>query len=559
MVSLVWILLCPAARPQQEDEEITTREVPAVFQSRSNLVVVPVVVRDSQGRTTGDLRPNDFQLLDRGKTQAISRFSVERSGSGQAQTPVSSAGQAAAEQPEQNRPLIPPSRFVAYLFDDVHLSFENLVWARQAAARHLASLPATERAAVFTTSETTRMDFTADRDRLRETLDKLQPLPLTNDSMMDCPPISYYMADLIVRTSGDSSDTTGAKSVARMLASQCLPTELTDLELESLARRAANAGRRDTVVTLGGLRDAILRLAAAPGERVLVLVSPGFILPDNQREAAELAERAVRARIVVNTLDARGMYTDTMYQASTRAVGPANVMVFQFQHTEASAQSDILAELASATGGEFVQNNNDMDAGLRRLATGPEFQYVLGFSPENVKYDGVFHRLQVKLRNPKGFTVSARRGYYAPERRDDPVEVARREMDEAVFSRDETRAIPIELNTRFYKSSDDQAHLTVVARLDPAPIPFRKEAERNCADLKMVAVLFDGNGGFVAGIQSAIELRLRGETLERLARSGLSLTSQFNVAPGRYAIRLVVRDTAGALMSAVNGAVEIPY
>ena len=52
--------------------------------------------------------------------------------------------------------------------------------------------------------------------------------------------------------------------------------------------------------------------------------------------------------------------------------------------------------------------------------------------------------------------------------------------------------------------------------------------------------------------------RWNGEIVKSLAASGdVVLTS--TVIAGRYAIRLVVRDSEGQLMAAQNGAVEIPY
>jgi hypothetical protein len=46
------------------------------FQSKVNLVLVPVVVRDSHGRAIGNLTKDDFQLFDKGKPQTIISFSM---------------------------------------------------------------------------------------------------------------------------------------------------------------------------------------------------------------------------------------------------------------------------------------------------------------------------------------------------------------------------------------------------------------------------------------------------------------------------------------------------
>src|SRR4051794_14268782 len=65
----------------QEVAETITKEEPATFKARVNLVMVPVVVRDKQRHTIGTLKQEDFQLTDKGKPQVISRFSLEKPGS----------------------------------------------------------------------------------------------------------------------------------------------------------------------------------------------------------------------------------------------------------------------------------------------------------------------------------------------------------------------------------------------------------------------------------------------------------------------------------------------
>src|SRR5205823_12425913 len=49
--------------------------------------------------------------------------------------------------------------------------------------------------------------------------------------------------------------------------------------------------------------------SSSPGQRILVLVSPGFILSTLQIEASDMIDRATRANVVINTVDARGLYT----------------------------------------------------------------------------------------------------------------------------------------------------------------------------------------------------------------------------------------------------------
>ena len=63
--------------PTSNSPETSTRDSPVTFRTGANLVLVPVVVRDRQGRAVRNLRREDFQLQDKGEPQIISRLAVE--------------------------------------------------------------------------------------------------------------------------------------------------------------------------------------------------------------------------------------------------------------------------------------------------------------------------------------------------------------------------------------------------------------------------------------------------------------------------------------------------
>jgi hypothetical protein len=222
------------------------------------------------------------------------------------------------------------------------------------------------------------------------------------------------------------------------------------------------------------------------------------------------------------------------------------------------ANTSTLGELADGTGGLHFQNNNDLALGFRRLAAPPEFVYLLGFSPQNLKLDGSFHALKVSLRDSKGLTWQARRGYYAPRHAADPAEQSKEEIREAVFSRDEMLDIPLNIETQFFKPTEANAKLAVLAKLDVRRLPFRKAEDRNNDTLMIVSSVFDRNGNLIGAIEKRVEMRLRDETLAGRLDRGITLKSNFDLTPGNYAIRVVVRDEEGALMAARNGVVEIP-
>jgi VWFA-related protein len=556
----------------QNTAEMSSRDAPATFSTKVNLVMVPVVVRDAKGKAIGTLQKEDFQLFDKGKPQVISKFSVEKAG----ETPIPAEvaddaaleNSAAATAPKTSTPIA--QRFVIYLFDDVHTSMSDLIQARNAADRHFTeSLEPTARAAIFTTSGQGNVDFTDDRAKLHEALMKLMARPTIGPPGSECPDLSYYMADLIQ----NKNDQTALHAAAAEVMATCDPPtpgespaqaeQQAEIVVRGTASRVVSLGERDTRLALTVIESALRRLSSAPGDRALIFVSSGFFLTDELRsEETDIMDRAIRANVRISSLNARGVYAlipggDASTNTTVASPGLLNLKT-QYQTENAIAEEGILGELADATGGRYFHNNNDLKAGLAQVAAAPEFVYVLGFSPQNLKLDGAYHVLKVKLVNPHGLDLQARRGYYAPKHLADPEENAKREIQEAMFSRDELQDIPLELHLQYFKSSDVAAKIAVLARVNIRTLHFRKVDGRNNDDLKILSGVFDRNGNFITGTEKTVQLHLLDATLEKVLNSGITVRTNFDVAPGSYVIRLVVRDSEGQTMAARNGVVEIP-
>jgi hypothetical protein len=125
----------------RDTPEISSRDETTSFKVKVNLVEVRVVVRDAKGNAVGDLKQQDFQLLDSGKPQIITKFSVEKAGSTSTLTQGSPAGVSLGKTDQSvETSAAVPGQYVAYLFDDLHLQFPDLAQARNAAERQLKSL-----------------------------------------------------------------------------------------------------------------------------------------------------------------------------------------------------------------------------------------------------------------------------------------------------------------------------------------------------------------------------------------------------------------------------------
>ncbi|SPE40211.1 conserved exported hypothetical protein [Candidatus Sulfotelmatobacter sp. SbA7] len=291
-----------AATADKNSAEMASHDAPAEFKVNVRLVLVRTVVRDTQGHAIGNLNKDDFQLFDNGKPQIIKQFAVEQPGGAAATTQESGKAQPG----EAALPQL-PDHFVIYLFDDVHLQNKYLVPARIAAEHHLATLRPTDRVAIFTTSGQNNLDFTDDRAKLHDALQRLQPRSLLETGAAECPYMTHYIADQIVNMRDEDALNLVAQDLAscELVGSQTAAQALA----ESAARRALDVGDAESRLVLGTLKNAVRRISAAPGQRTIVFISPGFLTPQLEDQVTEIIERAVRANVIISALDARGLYT----------------------------------------------------------------------------------------------------------------------------------------------------------------------------------------------------------------------------------------------------------
>lgn len=550
-----------AASIASNTPEMTSHEAAANFKVNVRLVEVHVVVRDGQGKAIGTLQKENFQLFDDKKPQVITKFSVQQPGlqiarEQQTSQPLNSttANTGAASLPDL------AERYVAYVFDDVHLEFGDLAQARQAAKKNLKTLRPTDRAAIFTVSGQNNLDFTDDQSKMREAMERIIPRPLVGNRVNECPKMTYYLGDLI-------QNKRDPQALAAVTA-DVLDCEFNnDPKMQTVAQnvaqgaaaQAVSSGDAETHLALTSLKDVVRRVSGMPGQRCVVLVSPGFITPEQEYDLDNLIDRAMHANITISALDARGLYAAMPGGGINERIQP-NPQVAgieeMYRMSNASADADVMAELADATGGVFFHNNNDLAEGFRMVASTPEYYYVLAFSPQNLKLNGRFHNLKVTLKTGEKYSIQARRGYFAPRQANGPEQEAKQEIEDALFSQEELHDLPIDLHTQFFKPSDTEAKLTVLAHVDVKQLHFHKADGRNNSNLTIVAGIFDRNGNLVIGNEKVLQMRLKDETLAKMD-PGLSVKSNFDVKPGSYLVRLVVRDTEGQI-AAENGAIQIP-
>jgi VWFA-related protein len=517
----------------------------------ATLVETNVVVRDGRGRAVPGLQRADFEIRDEGKMREIRSFVVQtavHAGAPDA-TDDSPSTAASVAGPAANQKI--RTRWVGLVFDDMNSAVADLISARIAAVRFLKEgLQPGDHVAIFTTYDRLLLPFTTDTAAIADALNKLAPHLRTPNRGM-CPILTPYEAYLIA----DRQDpAVFAVKVAE--ARICGSSPRRDVAVQMVVAQASQIWEevvQNSRNTLGSFHDIVDYMGRLQGDRLLLAASSGFLSATLEMEQDDLVNRALHAGVVIDTLDAKGLYTQTPADSVPALTLRSAAMQQSMGTRPQMASNDALANLAYGTGGIFFHNNNDLTAGIREMMA-PEVTYLIGFAPEGSP-DGKYHKLKVRVSAGKSVDVQARPGYMAlaakKEERPEP-----RKIDAEVLALDDHQDAPAKFAVTV---AGGEAVKTVssVLHIDLKHLTLRQLSGVRSQKLTYIAALMDAQGSFVAGKEYQIDLALKESTLAQYLERGLNLTAQLQAPTGSYRLRAVVEVAGDGKMSSASIPVEI--
>jgi VWFA-related protein len=364
-----------------------------VFRGRADVIRLDVSVLDKDRKPVRGLTENDFTVLEDGKSQrivAVAEVDAEENDPEPTAWMRHVTSEIAYNDLSQR---IGDGRLFAIILDDVNVPWDDLDIIRTArdVARdvvdHLG--PSDVAAIVFPRDGGQTEDFTNDREKLLDAIDRFNPRE----------PDPYSSFEPAPAFGGDTQ-----RSSRLLSHSAC---DKTDLAVPAF----------ETVVA---------RLATVPNRRkTIVYVSPGADINFGARAGCpgELKDRmldvfgtASRANINIYSIDPAGYGGYERYlrnpirRGGRPATGTENDRMAQ---GSAKMRQDFLETMADYTGATATVNSDEVASGINGIFTESSSYYLIGYQTANGQPDGKYRKIEVKVRS--GLTVRTRSGYFAPK------------------------------------------------------------------------------------------------------------------------------------------------
>ncbi len=555
LLSTCWILASTHPLIAQEARHADVTEV----------VVIEVPVQVTKGgKPVRGLTPEHFELFDGRKQRGLTGFDA-----------YDLSGTSAA--PSQIRPRIPAAAQRKFLlFFDLSFSAPDSIVQAREAARELVSegLDPSDLVGVAAWSASSGsnviLGFTSDRRQAALAIETLglgqlaearrDPLGLRFEEMRNEP--SKQPTDGSFDWFSPTGTVTGSAGLRHSL-----------MQMQSSTQQASE--RNAILALLSSLSEVAELLRSVDGRKYLVLLSEGF---DSSvvfgqgggatREEQEAIQRQISASAFgdYQNIDSNLRFGDTSTQNEMGRVQQefmrADCVIHAVDIGGLRAGGDERARresrhglfvMADGTGGEFFENYGNLSKAMEAMLERTSVTYVLAFQAEDLKLDGEFHKLKVKLEGaPKGARLVYRPGYFAPRPYS---EISQRERSLSAASRlfgAPGGELGVATLAAAFESGSQSAYVPSLIEIDGADLLKGTEGGQVAAEIYAYAIAKNGEVRDYYSQILGIDLQKAGPALEE---KGLKLWSQFEVPPGEYVARVLVRNA----VTGTSGVAVAPF
>jgi VWFA-related protein len=548
--ALGWTQQVPP-QPPKTDEKTNAQDTNAsVIRVSVNLVQIDATVTDAQGHAVSNLEAKDFEVLQDGKGQTITKFSYVSA------PPAVElrSGVSAPTNPSKIR-VEDVHRTVALVVDDLGLSFESTARVRQALKHYVdTELQPGDLVAVLRTGAGVGalQQFTTDHRMLDAAIERVRYNFLGGGPLGAFAPLESHLSNF----------PTGVN-----LAQANGTSPSVDFDQERRQIFAAGA--------LGAVRYVVDGLRTLPGRKVLVLFSENMQLFYNgepsqrvQEALKQLVDAANRSAVVIYAIDPGGLrYYGLTAADDTSLANPQslNTLAVSRSMEEYDAREGMVL-LAHATGGLFLKNTNDIDGALRQAMTDSGGYYLLGYQPDAATFDTHtgqprFHSLKVRVKRT-GLRVRSRSGFFGVADTGPPTNgrTPREQMLNALVSPFSSGDIHLRVTALFKDETKGGPVLDVLLYIDARELLFEPQPDgTRKATFDAAAATFDENGTPVESTLRTFSVVVKESDFQSLGKAGIVYVLEHPAKKaGPYQVRVAIRDGASSRMGSASQFIEIP-
>ncbi|MDP1568784.1 MAG: VWA domain-containing protein [Vicinamibacterales bacterium] len=519
---------------------------PVTFRAEVNYVEVDARVFDAQGQFVAGLSEGDFEVLEDGKPQKVTVFSLVNIPVERAERPLFAA--APIEPDVQSNTRGYDGRVYLIVLDDLHTHPLRTVRVRQAAREFIERfVGANDVAAVVHTSGRgdAGQEFTSNPRLLLAAVDKFSGRKLRS-ATLERLDMEYMTRNQ--RQQGERVDDPASFERGHQ-ARSALQT------VKNLADFMAGVrGRRKAMVLFSEGIDYDITDPFTNQDATMIM--------DATRD---VIAAATRANVAIYGVDARGLASAGDESITVGAFPDDRSLGIDSSslQNEVRLGQDSLRVLSDETGGFAVVNQNDLRSAFRRLVDDNSSYYVLGYYPANDRRDGRFRRIDVRVARP-GMTVRARRGYVAPRGRA-PADTrmtlpggAPSELRDAMSSPIPVSSLPVSVNAVAFKGPRPNAVIALSILLDGRDLALVEKNGVLVNDIDVVATAVNYQGKMFPGDRSTVNLQLKPDTAARVRAAGFRVLTQIALPPGRYQLRVAASEANGKRAGSVLYDLDVP-
>jgi VWFA-related protein len=531
------VLAIPPAFAQNSAPVSSTPQGGFTLKMNGELVLTNVVPRDAKtGEVVRGLKQSDFRVYENGKEQQIASFDFqsvdmatplnEATVTGLAAGPTANGSKAVVvARPEDLR----NHRLIVMFFDLTSMQPEDLERSVEAAQQFLRTkLQPADLVALVSLGDTLSVDqdFTADKKTL------INEVGAYNGTE------GQGFAQGANANSNQVEDTTGYTADE---------SEYNDI----------NTDRE-----LYALRSISKSLERISETKSLLYFSGGISRDGIENEASLRAaiNAAVRANLAIYSVDTRGLQAVLpLGDASTgslRGSGAYNGGALLNNMNQNFATQEVMATLSTDTGGKAFFDSNDFAPAFAQVQKDTSAYYAVGFHSTNLARDGKYRKLTVKIDRP-GIKLEYRPGYYAPaDFRHSGREDREQELDDQLASDLPATDIPVYLDDLYFRLDENRFFVPVSLVVPGSQIPFVKGGDKDKATLDVIGEVIDEVKRPVGRVRETVKLNLDQSLGAR--QKNIEYTTSFNLPPGKYDLKFVVRENQTGRMGSFEANITLP-